>query len=112
PPLIPSCTNSLLIDLPLRKASVTELRPARISSDIAPPNYHCCFCFAAKIASKRPQLIAPSLHIPSLTQVGPAFSNNTGAAFLHSASIFSASCLISHWARLQQRRLKKFIKDL
>ena len=59
----------------------------------------------------RPQLILPSVQMPRATQFGPAFSNSTGATLRHSASMRQASSRISHWARVQQRRLKKFSRE-
>jgi len=42
----------------------------------------------------------------------PAFSNNTGATFLHSSSILFANSRISHWARLQHLSRKKWSSSL
>ena len=44
------------------------------------------------------------------TQAGPDFAKICGATGYTSSNIFSASSRISHWARLQQRRWKKFCR--
>lgn len=47
-----------------------------------------------------PQVILPSVHLPRI-QGAPAFLKTLGAISLTISSILSASCLISHCARLQ-----------
>ena len=56
-----------------------------------------------------PQHMRPSGQGP-VRQRGPAAAKICGASGSTSLSISSATARISHWARLQQRRLKKFCR--
>lgn len=58
-----------------------------------------------------PQLILPSGQAPN-KHAGPQFLNKCGATSRHCLSICSATSLISHCARLQQRCAKKFSRLL
>jgi len=63
----------------------------------------------ARTSVVRPQHILPSGQGPH-RQTGPALAKIWGATGYTSVNIFSASSRISHWARLQQRSWKKFIR--